>query len=227
MTGLLAGAAMAASGTAMRGDPKHGKAITAGPPAIEAEHACSACHGDNGEGKADGGVPRLAAQSQDYLLRALAEYASGVRQSEVMTPIAKELKDQQRDDVTAYYASFHKQEWTRPKAVKEDVLRHGEVLATVGSEKLGVQACQNCHGPEGRGLPPTAPYLAGQSADYLTDRLKAWKQGPRTDDPTPPSIMAHIAQQLGEDDIAALAQYFAQLRPDPIRLGSNAQEQQQ
>lgn len=210
----LAGAALAA------GDAAHGKRLAAGPPELAPEQACSSCHGERGEGNPDGGIPRLAAQSQDYLLRALAEYASGLRENEIMTPIAKALDPAQRTDVTAYYAALRPAEWQAPEAPRADVLRHGEILATVGSASLGVQGCMNCHGPQGRGLPPTAPYLAGQPAAYLAGRLTDWRNGPRSDEASPPAIMAGIARQLGDKDIEAVSHYFAQQPPDAIRPGA-------
>lgn len=219
-TALTAAGSFGLADTAGRGDAAHGKAITKGAPAIAPEHACSSCHGDTGEGKAEGGIPRLAGQSQPYLLRALDEYAEGVRESDVMRPIAKALKQGQRDDVTAYYASLKESEWTKPPDAAADTLRRGEALAAIGSAELGVQGCMNCHGPQGRGLPPSVPYLAGQSADYLADRLKAWRTGKKGDSADPANIMAQIASHLGEEDIMAVAAYFAQLPPEPIRLGA-------
>lgn len=216
---LLAAGALAGT---VKGNPDHGKAITAGAPEIPAEHACASCHGDRGEGNADANIPRLAGQSQPYLLRALAEYANGQRQNEVMTPIAKALKDRQREDVTAYYATLTATEWKRPDAPDARLLRRGEQLATVGAAELGVQGCMNCHGPQGRGLPPTAPFIAGQPAEYLAERLKAWRGKPVDDDTDPASIMAQIARHLGDEDVAAAAAWFAQQPPDPIRLGAAA-----
>lgn len=208
----------------MSGDPQHGKAITAGQPEIPAEHACASCHGDAGEGNPDSNIPRLAGQAQPYLLQALAEYANGKRQNEVMMPIAKELKDTQRDDVTAYYATLKAAEWKAPAAPDAKLMRLGEMLATVGSAERGVQGCMNCHGPQGRGLPPTAPYIAGQPAEYLADRLKEWRGKKVDDDTDPASIMMQIARHLTDDDVAAAAAWFAQQPPEPIRLGDAGQE---
>jgi cytochrome c553 len=221
---LLTAAGIAAAQTPTEGNVKHGKAIAAGKPEIPAEHACASCHGDTGEGNSDANIPRLAGQSQPYLLRALEEYASGQRQNEVMTPIAKALKKDQRADVTAYYATLTAEEWKKPAMPKASLMRRGAELASVGSSELGVQGCMNCHGPQGRGLPPTAPYIAGQPAEYLADRLKAWRGKPVDDDTDPASIMAQIARHLGDEDVAAAAAWFAQQPPDPIRLGEASAE---
>ena len=221
---LLVAAGIAAAETPVEGDPHHGKAIAAGQPEIPAEHACTSCHGEVGEGNADAGIPRLAGQSQPYLLQALAEYATGKRQNEVMTPIARDLNDAQRTDVTAWYATLTAAEWKKPAAPVAKLMRLGERLATVGSAERGVQGCMNCHGPQGRGLPPTAPYIAGQPADYLGERLKAWRGKPVDNDTDPASIMAQIARHLTDEDVAAAAAWFAQQPPDPIRLGEASTE---
>lgn len=218
----LAAAGLALADTTDHGDVAHGKAITKGPPEISAEQACSSCHGGMGEGHPSSGVPRLAGQSQPYLLRALDDYAKGERKNELMTPIAKALTEKQRADVSAYYSGLREAAWERPRSNKTALLGRGEVLATQGSAMLGLQGCMNCHGPQGRGLPPTAPYLAGQSADYLSDRLKDWRDGPKGDSADGANIMANIAHHLKDEDIAAVAAYFAHLPPDPIRLGVEA-----
>jgi cytochrome c553 len=92
-----------------------------------------------------------------------------------------------------------------------------ERLANVGDEQLRVQACANCHGAGGRGEPPSYPYLATQHAGYFRDTLAAWKAGTRNTDPS--GNMTHIAKQLSDADVAALAQYFAaQPVPDTLEL---------
>jgi cytochrome c553 len=55
-------------------------------------HACSACHGAQGEGRPEAGYPRLAGLSADYLLRQLNDFADNNRENELMTPIAKLTK---------------------------------------------------------------------------------------------------------------------------------------
>jgi cytochrome c553 len=60
-------------------------------------------------------------------------------------------------------------------------------------------------------MPPTFPYLAGQFARYTRDQLAAWKNGSRRNDPL--NVMRDIAARLGDDDVAALGEYFAQVWP--------------
>ena len=67
--------------------------------------ACAACHGD-GNKTLDGTYPRLAGQYPDYLAKALREYRNGKRKNPVMAGQAQNLKDQDIDDIAAYFGSL-------------------------------------------------------------------------------------------------------------------------
>jgi cytochrome c553 len=67
--------------------------------------ACAACHGD-GNKTLDGTYPRLAGQYPDYLAKALHEYRSGKRKNAIMAGQAQALKDQDIDDLAAYFGSL-------------------------------------------------------------------------------------------------------------------------
>ena len=75
-----------------------------------------------------------------------------------------------------------------------------------------LQACGNCHGPDGRGEKYAAPYLDGQLAVYLTKAIADWKTGARKNDGG--EIMKVVAARLDEQDIAAISAYFSTL-PSP------------
>jgi cytochrome c553 len=170
--------------------------------------ACVGCHGAQGEGNAAAGFPRIAGQPQAYLLRQLNAYANGQRDNPVMGPIAKAMQPQQRSDTSAWYASLGKTAGPAiSKAAPAGVLARAKLLANVGSDSLQVQACVNCHGPNGAGEAPDYPSLAGQHASYLTAVMAEWKSGARKTDPS--GQMPLIAQRLGDQDVAALAAYYA------------------
>lgn len=182
----------------------------------EATAACAGCHGAQGEGNASMNSPRIAGQPAEYLQRQLDAYANGARRSPVMEPIAKALSPPQRRDAAAAYAAL---ESPRP-ATRSAASERGRRLATVGDDKLQVQACSNCHGPDGIGEPPV-PYLAGQHAAYLAAALQQWKSGARNTDPS--RQMPDIGARLGAADITALSQYYASLAPpSPAQLLARA-----
>jgi cytochrome c553 len=84
-------------------DPKHGATIVAQGTAAGAP-PCAQCHAFNGVSDASGAFPRLAGQSAFYLAGQLRDFASGVRASALMSPIAKALSPDDIADVTAYFA---------------------------------------------------------------------------------------------------------------------------
>jgi cytochrome c553 len=59
------------------------------------------------------------------------------------------------------------------------------------------------------GVLHAAPYLAGQSAEYLTSALTSFQNGTRKNDPG--KLMTSVAGQLDAADIAAAAAYFSSL----------------
>ena len=90
------------------------------------------------------------------------------------------------------------------------ILLAGAALANAADVEAGkakVQAvCAACHGPNGVSVSDNIPNLAGQKAAYLELQLKALKDGTRKN-----PLMNAIAPQLGADDIANVAAYFASL----------------
>lgn len=200
-------------------DLERGRAIVVGAFTIQGTPepqtgACFQCHGMDGRGDGTAAFPRLTDQVFKYLYDSLRDYASGVRQSPIMEPIARALTDEQMRQVSAYYAAQVDAPYPPPPAVNPQVLQFGGALAAVGSAERGVQACMNCHGPDGVGLPPTYPYLAGQFALYLEGELMDWKTGARRGDGF--GIMEDIARRLSDEEIAAVSLYYASLRPASV-----------
>lgn len=165
---------------------------------------CAGCHGMAGEGRPEAGYPPIAGQPQLYLERQLAAYADGRRRSHVMEPIAKWLAPGQRERFAQHYA--RQPAPARPRAPGEGSSR-GRVLAEVGDNDRRLQACANCHGPDGRGQPPSGPWLAGHDAGFLRAELLAWKEGRRRTDPS--GAMEVIARFLTPADIDAVAAHYA------------------
>jgi cytochrome c553 len=183
------------------------------PPAAASAGAatppCEACHGAHGEGMPAAHVPRIAGQSADYLEKQLNDYAEGTRDNPVMANFAKLLSPQQRAKFAAHFASLSAPNVAESIAINAQQSARGHQLAFQGDEAKRVQACNNCHGPDGSGVPHSAPYLAGQSAEFLASALKAWQQGTRKNDAG--QLMRGVAERLNDADVAAVAGYFASL----------------
>lgn len=169
--------------------------------------ACQTCHGMAGEGIAQAGFPRLAGLGAPYMQRQLAAFADGTRVSDVMMPIAKALSAAQRAEVSAHYASLPVP--ASPPAAAPAAVSVGSVLATRGRWADQLPACEQCHGPGGRGVGPDFPPLAGQGATYLANQLKAWQGGTRP--PGPMGLMAVVAKKLTEAEVLAIADHYAAL----------------
>ena len=77
-----------------------------------------------------------------------------------------------------------------------------------GREKF-VQ-CASCHGADGRStVVPQYPKIGGQTAEYVVNALKAYRDGRRLG--TYAAMMAAVAKQLSDADIASLAVYVESL----------------
>lgn len=67
--------------------------------------SCAACHGDEGF-SSHNYFPVLAGQTEEYLLFQLHYYRSGKRFHPLMTPLTKDLTDEDIADLSAFYASI-------------------------------------------------------------------------------------------------------------------------
>ena len=77
-----------------------------------------------------------------------------------------------------------------------------EVSARVA--EIIASRCALCHGPEGESASAIYPRLAAQHPDYLKKQLKDFRDGRRKSD-----TMSDMAKDLKDEDIAALAAFFA------------------
>jgi cytochrome c553 len=190
--------------------------------------ACQSCHGVAGEGVAAAGFPRLAGLGASYLQRQLEAFAEGTRSNAVMMPIAKALSAADRKAVASHYASLPfggtpatpsltsaSQGASTPKSSAASTAAPtpesavGAMLATRGRWSVTLPACEQCHGPGGRGVGADFPPLAGQSAAYLAAQLSAFKSKARPAGPM--NLMGIVAQKLSDAEVRAVADYYATL----------------
>ncbi len=212
---LVAGASFAAEGNAEKGKEIFNNGKGAAAP-------CMSCHGDKGQGSDDMGAPRLAGQGAAYIIKQLADFANDKRTptgvGAVMPGFAKELSEQDRQDVAAYVHSLQGEELSNLKSITAVPVGQpylGQVIAKFGV-KDKVSACQSCHGYNGRGAAPVFPMIGRQRYVYLVNQLKNWRANAedikggvvaRTNDPA--GMMRAIAQKLTDDDINNVAAFLA------------------
>jgi cytochrome c553 len=214
--------AASAAGAADPREVARGRRIALGAE-LAPELACARCHGQDGAGKPAEGAPRLAGQPQLYLAKQLADFAAGTRRSARMAPVARALDAGQRSAAAAYFASLAAVPYPPLPTGDPAAIQEGGVLSARGDEPRGIRPCELCHADAGVGIAPSFPYLAGQAAAYTAAQLQAWRAGRRRNDPL--GVMAEIARALTEGEIAALALYFARVRPPATVVASPEPEE--
>jgi len=179
-----------------KGDVKNGKQLA---------ESCAGCHGEKGVSQMDD-FPSLAGQLATYTYKQLRDYADGKRTHTLMNSVAEGVSEQESADLAAWFASL-------PEAqhkVKQQNLEKAEVLVAKGNGKKIIPPCFTCHGSNGQGERQDIPALAGQQVEYFINTLTEYKTGVRHNDVY--SRMRLISEQLSEEDIKQLAQYYYQMR---------------
>ena len=169
--------------------------------------ACVTCHGADGSGNGPAGWPRLAGMNADYLAKQLEDLASETRENATMYPIASGLSAEERQAVAEYYADMAAPEEAPGTDASESMLERGQAIAEQGLWRKGVPSCVACHGPGGNGVGADFPALSGQHSAYIENQIKAWQDGSRHNDPN--ELMASVADRLTENEIKAVAAWFA------------------
>lgn len=195
---------------------------------VLAVQVCSACHGINGVSSSPM-VPNLAAQKKEYLVNQLQDYRDRSRSNlygvQYMWGMAGPLKDQQIEELAAYFSKQMPAKASRAKA-DDPRLARGKDIFEKGIPEQGVIQCNSCHGPNGEGI-ATFPRLAGQKSFYLIQQLNVWQHpgqkrfmevGGNTWDPKtiifarPRGIlMQNMVKNLSDADAEAVSIYLSTL----------------
>ena len=213
------------AGVSGAGAPEGGAEIGALRTAADdpALATCSRCHGTDGRGRGTGAFPRLDILSPEYILASLKAYAAGHRHSGIMQPIAYGLTEAEMERLARHYGTVPALPAPAPRAPEDAALiARGRALALApgpalpaasadwAARKGGAPSCAACHGPWPAPRDARYPSLAGQHAGYLLDQLHAWKTGERGGTPLA-RLMHPVADALQEDDLGALAAFYASL----------------
>jgi len=184
--------------TAASGPSAYAQGAAAAPPAEIAEKVglCASCHGPNGQPTVEK-APIIWGQHMFYLLTQLKDYRAGRRANDIMTPIAKELSDDEMNALATYFAAQPWPSYSEPRRPEDTAI----------SERLAVEgACTQCH--LGNMLGDSRnPRLNHQKADYTEQTLKDFRDDVRKNSPP----MAAIVRNWSDEEIAAMSRYLAGL----------------
>ncbi len=193
--GAAAGRGDVERARAARPDVAHGAQLYAG---------CTACHGSDGAGEANGTVPRIAGQYASVLIKELSDFRQRRRWDLRMEQVAGGHRlggAQDVADVAAYIASLD---------VDVPVTRGDGSYLQRGASAY-VRACAGCHGASGQGEEAGAvPRLAGQHAPYL---LRQMQEAATMGRPNMSASHVAVLRTLSYEDFAGAADYLSRMRP--------------
>lgn len=161
---------------------------------------CIACHGPDGGGQPDRGVPSVAGQQFQVIVRQLVNYRHSRRSDlrmEHFTGPHHLIDAQDIADVASYIS--------RLPVTKTPDLGTGE--SVVGGQLAYTRGCAACHGARGEGDPRGIPRLAGQHYRYLLGQMQDAAEGRRSDF----TIEHRALLQRFENEFSGIADYLARL----------------
>ena len=141
---------------------------------------CTACHGENGEGKQWLGAPKISGQHDWYLKRQLKNWQDGIRGTHPKDVYGIQMRsmsmvmanDQEIDKVVSYIGGLNSPK--PPATIKGDLQAGQNLYAT----------CVACHGPGGMGNKAlNSPKIAGLPDWYVARQLWGFKNGLRGENP--------------------------------------------
>lgn len=176
-----------------------------------ATQVCAGCHNADGNSVIPTN-PSLAGQHAEYITKQLESFKSkdgkpAERENPIMGAMVIPLSAEDMKNLGAYYA----QQTAKPGAAKDKALaEQGEKIYRGGNLETSVPACAACHSPNGIGIPPNYPRIAGQHSEYVLAQLRAFRTEERTKDPN--NVMHMIASRMSEREMRAVSEFISGLR---------------
>lgn len=161
--------------------------------------ACAACHGAGGQSVLPN-IPSLAGQPRVFLENQLVVIREGLRDIPAMKGLLDGVSDADLATMASYFASTP----IKPAPGARDAARFAR-----GQQVADSNRCASCHLPSYAGR-EQMPRLAGQREDYLLHSMRQFQRNQAVGRDT---LMTAALYGLSDDDVAAMAHYFAQLAP--------------
>ena len=174
---------------------------------------CAACHEPEGWGHTTGSVPQIAGQHRKVVIKQLADFRAGNRDSVLMVPYATVESiggTQAVADVAEYISTL------------EISVQNGKGPGTdldLG-ENLYRERCMECHGENGEGSNDgLSPRIQAQHYKYLMRQFQWLRDGKRRN---ASEEMTSLSQELGDTEINAVLDYASRLQPtEELRAPAN------
>jgi cytochrome c553 len=165
---------------------------------------CAACHKPEGWGSTTGSVPQIAGQHRKVVIKQLADFRAGNRDSVLMVPYATVESiggTQSVADVAAYISTLEISA-NNGKGPGTDLELGGNLYR---------ERCLECHGENGEesndGL---VPRIHAQHYQYLMRQFQWIRDGKRRN---ASKEMTALSQELSDREISAVLDYSSRLLP--------------
>ena len=165
---------------------------------------CAACHEPEGWGHTTGSVPQIAGQHRKVVIKQLADFRAGNRDSVLMVP----------------YASVESIGGTKAVADVAEYISTLEISVQNGKgpgtdldlgESLYREHCMECHGENGEGSNDgLGPRIQAQHYKYLMRQFQWIRDGKRRN---AGEEMTSLSQELDDPEINAVLDYASRLQP--------------
>jgi cytochrome c553 len=174
---------------------------------------CAACHEPEGWGSTTGSVPQIAGQHRKVVIKQLADFRAGNRDSVLMAPYAsvESIGGTQAVADVAEYISTLEISTDNGKGPGTD-LELGETLYR--------ERCAGCHGDAGEGSnDDLAPRIQAQHYKYLMRQFQ-WIREDRRRNAS--KEMTSLSKQLSDEEMIAVLDYTSRLLPpEELRAPEN------
>jgi cytochrome c553 len=165
---------------------------------------CLPCHGGDGNSLVPM-FPKIAGLQETYIVKQLRDFQSGRRKSDIMGPVVAALKTEDFLPLGTFFAA---QKMKAGEPGDKKLSDFGKLVFFDGNEETGLPACVGCHQAQGAGH-LIYPRIGGQHVTYVTQQLKNFAAGDRSNDVS--RFMRVVAKRMTNEEIDAVAAYLADL----------------
>lgn len=178
--------------------------VAAQDAASIAKNVCAGCHGEDGNSVVPM-FPKIAGLQETYIVKQLRDFQAGRRKSDIMGPIVAALRP---EDFLPLATHFAGQKMKASETEDKKLADFGKLVFFDGNEDTGLPACVGCHQAQGAGH-LIYPRIGGQHAIYITQQLKNFTSGERSNDVS--RFMRVVGKRMTEEEIDAVSAYLASL----------------